>query len=83
MSFINSLEQQASFAWTPYVTSDFRLHGLTAITGTVANIISGVSKLPLARFIDVVGRPQGFLLCLACVILGERALMLCFFLRCG
>lgn len=51
------------------MTSEFMLHGLTGITGIVANVIGGVSKLPLAKFIDIVGRPQGFLLCLACVVL--------------
>ncbi|KAF1942370.1 siderophore iron transporter mirB [Clathrospora elynae] len=69
ISFINSLQQQASFSWTPYVTSMFKEHGLTAITGVVANIVGGVSRLPLAKLIDLVGRPQGFLVCLVCVVL--------------
>ena len=69
ISFVNSLQQQANYSWTPYVTSEFMLHGLTGITGIVANIIGGVSRLPLAKFIDLVGRPQGFLVCLVCVVL--------------
>jgi hypothetical protein len=64
ISFVNSLQQQTNFSWRPYVTSAFKMHGLTAITDIVANIVGGVSKLPLAKFIDIVGRPQGFLLCL-------------------
>ncbi|EKD15090.1 uncharacterized protein L3040_003709 [Drepanopeziza brunnea f. sp. 'multigermtubi'] len=75
--FVNSLQQQASFAWTPYVTSSFALHGLTAITGVVSNLVGGVSKLPLAKFIDVVGRPQGFLLMLIFTILALVLMVAC------
>ena len=69
ISLVNSLQQQANFSWTPYVTSSFKFHGLTGITTLVANLVSGVSKLPLAKFIDVVGRPQGFAICLLSVLL--------------
>lgn len=69
ISFINSLQQQANFTWKPYVTSTFAKHGLTAMTDIAANIVGGVSKLPLAKFIDLVGRPQGFLICLICIVL--------------
>ncbi|CAN9278155.1 unnamed protein product [Alternaria alternata] len=68
ISFINSLQQQTNFSWRPYVTSAFLMHGLTAMTDIVANIVGGVSKLPLAMFIDLVGRPQGFLMCLIFII---------------
>ena len=68
ISFINSLQQQSNYSWRPYVTSAFQKHGLTAMTDIVANIVGGVSKLPLAKFIDLVGRPQGFLMCLTCII---------------
>ncbi|KAJ4994214.1 siderophore iron transporter mirb [Stagonosporopsis vannaccii] len=69
IAFTNSLQQQSNWSWTPYVTSQFALHGLTGITGVVANLIGGVSKLPLAKFIDLVGRPHGFFICLVCVLL--------------
>jgi|TARA_R110002003_G_scaffold46_12_gene3823 hypothetical protein len=71
ISFINSLQQQANYSWVPYVTSSFGLHGLTAITGLVANVASGVSRLPLAKLLNVWGRPQGFAVCLACAVVGE------------
>jgi hypothetical protein len=35
----------------------------------VANVVSGVSKLPLATFINVCGRPHGFAICLLFVVL--------------
>jgi hypothetical protein len=71
VAFVNSLQQLGNYTARPYVTSAFQKHGLTAMTDIVANIIGGVSKLPLAKFIDVVGRPQGFLLCVVCVVLGK------------
>ncbi|KAI1510543.1 Siderophore iron transporter mirb [Pyrenophora tritici-repentis] len=77
ISFINSLQQQANYSWRPYVTSAFQQHGLTAMTDIVANIVGGVSKLPLAKFIDLVGRPQGFLLCLACIVISLLLMALC------
>lgn len=77
ISFTNSLQQQSNYSWTPYVTSEFALHGLTGITGIVANLIGGVSKLPLAKFIDLVGRPHGFFICLVCVLLSLIMMGVC------
>ncbi|KAF6809828.1 siderophore iron transporter [Colletotrichum sojae] len=43
---------------TPYVTSNFKKHALTATTSVIANITSGIIKLPYAKLLDVWGRPQ-------------------------
>ncbi|KAK6958378.1 hypothetical protein Daesc_001177 [Daldinia eschscholtzii] len=43
---------------TPYVVSDFKRHALTATTDVVANIASGVFRLPYAKLLDVWGRPH-------------------------
>ncbi|KAJ4298920.1 hypothetical protein N0V90_004163 [Kalmusia sp. IMI 367209] len=75
--FTDSLQQQSNYSWTPYVTSEFLLHGLTGITGIVAGLIGGISKLPLAKFIDLVGRPQGFMLCLISVLLSLILMAVC------
>ncbi|KAI1081339.1 MFS general substrate transporter [Whalleya microplaca] len=69
MHFVDSLSQQMSSAFLPYVTSSFGLHGLLAITGIVSGLVGGVTKLPLARIIDTVGRIQGLLLMLICVVI--------------
>jgi hypothetical protein len=71
VAFVNSLQQIGNYTTRPFVTSAFRKHGLTAMTDVVSNIVGGVSKLPLAKFIDVVGRPQGFMLCTVCVVVGK------------
>lgn len=54
----------------PYVTSAFRLHSLTAAVGIMSSIIGGLSKIPLAKLLDMWGRPQGLLISLFCWIVG-------------
>lgn len=55
---------------TPYVTSSFQQHSLTATTGIISSLISGLWKLPYAKILDVWGRPQGFALMVASTVLG-------------
>lgn len=55
---------------TPYVTSSFQLHGLTAATSIMASLIGGIFKLPLAKIIDVWGRPQGYALMVLSMTIG-------------
>lgn len=57
-----SIQEPVIRAMTPFVTSDFRLHSLTAATGIVASIVSGLSQIPLAKVLDTWGRPQGIAL---------------------
>lgn len=49
-------------ALTPYVTSSFSLHSLTAATGIMSSIIGGLARIPLAKILDTWGRPQGMAL---------------------
>jgi hypothetical protein len=53
-----------------YVTSEFKIHSLTSATSVMAAIIGGLTKLPLAKLIDIWGRPQGYLAMLGCLTLG-------------
>lgn len=55
---------------TPYVTSSFQSHSLTAATGIMSSIIGGISKLPLAKILDIWGRPQGFALMVFLLTIG-------------
>lgn len=55
---------------TPYVTSHFRIHSLTSATGVMASIIAGLTKLLLAKLIDIWGRPQGYIIMVASSTLG-------------
>lgn len=71
--FSNSLGQQTSNNVLRYVTSSFDLLSLTATTGIVSQLVAGVIKLPVAKLMDVWGRPQGYLLMLLCAVIGTCA----------
>ncbi|KAJ4113951.1 hypothetical protein NW768_011481 [Fusarium equiseti] len=55
---------------TPYVVSDYKRHALTATTDVVANIASGIFRLPYAKLLDVWGRPQSLSLMVLFTVLG-------------
>lgn len=42
---------------TPFVTSSFQYHSLTALTGVISSLISGIWKLPYAKIMNIWGRP--------------------------
>lgn len=60
INFIDAMQQGTTGLLGAYVTSEFYLHSLTAATGVASGIIGGLTKLPLAKVIDIFGRPQGF-----------------------
>lgn len=55
---------------TPYVTSSFYLHSLTALTSVISSLISGLWKLPYAKIMNIWGRPQALLWGIASTTLG-------------
>ncbi|KAF6805734.1 siderophore iron transporter mirb [Colletotrichum sojae] len=75
--FTDSLQQQIASSLLPYAVSNFGFHGLMAATGIISNIVSGVSKLPLARVIDVIGRTQGLIIMLVCVVISLILMATC------
>lgn len=75
--FLDAMENGTYYLLTPYVTSAFQAHSLTAATSIMASLIGGIFKLPLAKIIDVWGRPQGFILMVACMTLGMIMMALC------
>lgn len=58
--FVVSMEEQIQNNLGVYVTSTFALLPLTSTTSIVSSIVGGVVKLPTAKFIDLIGRAQGF-----------------------
>ncbi|KAL4866099.1 hypothetical protein BDV12DRAFT_210705 [Aspergillus spectabilis] len=55
---------------TPFVTSSFAEHSLTATTSIIASLASGLIKLPYAKLMDIWGRPQGFALMVGSMTMG-------------
>ncbi|KXX73768.1 Siderophore iron transporter mirB [Madurella mycetomatis] len=74
---ITSLQEVVVRAFTPFVTSAFALHSLLAATYIFSSIIAGLAKLPLAKILDLWGRPQGMTLMLAIWIVGFIMMAAC------
>lgn len=74
---VTSIQEVALGVYTPFVTSAFSLHSLTAATNIMASIIAGIVKLPLAKILDTWGRPQGLALMLLVWILGFIMMAAC------
>ncbi len=64
-------------ALTPYVTSAFSRHSLTATTGVMSGIIGGLGKLPLAKVLDIWGRPHGFSMSVIILVIGLMMMAAC------
>ncbi|EPE02591.1 siderophore iron transporter [Ophiostoma piceae UAMH 11346] len=75
--FTDSLQQGMSGNLTPYVTSAFNGHSLTAATAVMASIIGGLCKLPLAKVLDIWGRPQGFAVSFIILVIGLVMMAAC------
>ncbi|KAH6620173.1 siderophore iron transporter [Boeremia exigua] len=77
IAFVDAMQQGTSGTLMAYVTSGFRQHSLTAYTGVMSSVIGGVLKLPLAKVVDVFGRPQGFALSTGLLVVGLVLMAAC------
>ncbi|KAL2145708.1 hypothetical protein VTI28DRAFT_6403 [Corynascus sepedonium] len=75
--FTDALQQTMSTTLTPYVMSSFASHSLTAATTIFSNLIGGLFKLPLAKILDIWGRPQGFVVMMVCLTIGLIMMAAC------
>jgi MFS family permease len=62
LQFFLTYVSSTSSTLTPYVTSSFQKHSLTALTSVISSIVAGIWKLPYAKILNIWGRP--FALCL-------------------
>ncbi|EEQ85362.1 MFS siderochrome iron transporter 1 [Blastomyces dermatitidis] len=77
IAFVDTMQQGMSNSLLPYVTSSFQLHSLTAATGIMSSIIGGLIRLPLAKVLDIWGRPQGFLIMVGTLTIGLIMMAAC------
>jgi MFS family permease len=70
IQFIMAFASGVVSTLTPYMTSSFQLHSLTALTNVVSTVVSGVWKLPYAKIMDIWGRPQALTIGVAFMALG-------------
>lgn len=71
------MQQSVTGALTPYITSAFEEHSLTATTSIMSSLIGGLFTLPLAKILDIWGRPQGFALMTLVLVLGLVMMAAC------
>ncbi|KAK7215634.1 hypothetical protein V2G26_003637 [Clonostachys chloroleuca] len=62
---------------TPYVTSSFQYHSLTATMSIAASLVSGLIKLPFAKLLNIWGRPQAFGIMIIIVTMGIVMMAAC------
>jgi MFS family permease len=77
ISFIDAMQQGTTGLMTPYVTSSFGKHSLLAATSIMSSIIGGLVKLPLAKLIDIWGRPHGFIVMVCIQTIGLIMMAAC------
>ncbi|KAI1865274.1 hypothetical protein JX265_008321 [Neoarthrinium moseri] len=75
--FVNSMQEGTTVALASYVTSSFSALPLTAASTVMSSIIGGLFKLPLAKIIDLWGRPQGYLLMVIFMTIGLVMMAAC------
>ncbi|KAK3321277.1 major facilitator superfamily domain-containing protein [Cercophora scortea] len=75
--FVTSVQEVVIRAFVPFVTSSFGTHSLLAATNIMSTIIAGLTKLPLAKVLDIWGRPHGMALMLICWVIGNIMMAAC------
>jgi MFS family permease len=71
------MQQGMGSTLTPYVTSAFQSHSLTAATSIFSSLIGGLFKLPLAKILDIWGRPHGLIVMIICLTIGLVMMAAC------
>ncbi|KLO87730.1 major facilitator MirA [Fusarium fujikuroi] len=74
---VASLQEVVVRVLTPFVTSTFQTHSLTATMNVVSGIVGGLVKIPLAKILDTWGRPQGMTFMLVLWVLGFVLMAAC------
>lgn len=70
VSFVDQLLVSVQGALNPFITSEFGTHGLLTSVGIISTILSGSTKLTLAKIADIFGRLEAFTFMLIVVLIG-------------
>ena len=75
--FVEGMLSGTAAALLPYVTSAFVEHSLTPTVGILSSVIGGVTNLTIAKVLDFLGRPQGYLFCICLATVGLIMMAAC------
>lgn len=67
---VNALQNGILGTLIAYVSSEFQAHSLINVIPVVSSALTAATFMPLAKTLDLWGRPQGFLLMICCAVLG-------------
>ncbi|RMJ19398.1 hypothetical protein CDV36_000907 [Fusarium kuroshium] len=67
---LNAFQSSTAGNLLPYVTSDFSAHSLLTVIDVVASSMTAAVFIPLAKFLDIAGRAEGYLLMVGFADLG-------------
>lgn len=56
---VNAFQSQITSNLSPYITSDFESHSLLPIIEVVSSIMGAITYMPLAKALNLWGRPIG------------------------
>lgn len=68
--FTNAFQSSITYNLSAYVVSGFDLHSLIPVIAIVSNVMTGAAYLPVAKLLDLWGRPGGFALMASISTLG-------------
>ncbi|KAF2653081.1 putative MFS siderophore transporter [Lophiostoma macrostomum CBS 122681] len=68
--FVNAFQSSITGNLTAYVLSGFEAHSLIPVISIVSNVMCAAAYLPVAKLLNVWGRPQGFLIMASLSTLG-------------
>ncbi|KAL0257650.1 hypothetical protein SLS55_006813 [Diplodia seriata] len=68
--FTNAFQASITSNLSAYITSGFESHSLIPVISIVSNVMSGAAYLPIAKLLDVWGRPVGFSFMTMIAVLG-------------
>lgn len=71
------MQQGTEGALTPFVISDFRGHSQAPAVFIMSGIIGGIFYLPLAKILNIIGLPAGYMLCIILTSLGLVLMTAC------
>ncbi|KIX04949.1 uncharacterized protein Z518_05820 [Rhinocladiella mackenziei CBS 650.93] len=77
ITFTTGFQMQIMSPLLPYVYSEFRAHSLIPTASIVSSVVGAVSRLPLAKVLDVWGRAIGFALTLLIFTIGTMMMAAC------
>ncbi|KAL5379548.1 hypothetical protein DPSP01_008425 [Paraphaeosphaeria sporulosa] len=70
LAWILAFTSSSIYLLTPYVTSSFEAHSLTALTSVISSLVAGIWKLPYAKIMNIWGRPMALTIGIISCVMG-------------